>query len=80
MLSSNHPCDRCGTRHVNTKPYRKETFTGPENSFEIKTTLIYLCEDCAKTTAKDWGPGFKRLNEAQELLDGAGDLDDEDKE
>ena len=60
--------------------HTEETFTGPENSFQIKTTIIYLCDDCTRTMAKEWAPGFKRWNEALALLDGAGELDEEEEE
>jgi hypothetical protein len=79
-MSSNRPCNRCGSTHLKTKPYRKETGTGPENLFAIETTIIYLCEDCAKSTAREWEPGFKRLNESQDILDGIGDETEDEEE
>jgi hypothetical protein len=71
-------CDRCKSEHLKTKPYRKESFTGPEESYQIKTTIENLCEDCYKTTAREKAPMFKKLNEAQALLDGEGDLEEEE--
>lgn len=66
-------CDGCGTDHLTTKPYRRDSFTGPENNFEIKATTVFLCEDCFKTSKREGLAGLRRFKQAQELLDGAED-------
>jgi transposase-like protein len=79
-MSSNRPCDRCGSTHLRTKPYRRDYFTGPEGSFDIKSKIVYLCEDCQKTIWREMDPQIKRLYEAQKLLDGKGDIIEEEEE
>ncbi len=71
-------CDRCKSEYFKTKPYRKESFTGLEELYQIKTTIENLCKDCYKTSAREKAPMFKRWNEAQALLDGKGDPDEEE--
>jgi hypothetical protein len=73
-------CDRCKSSFLQTKPYRKDYFSGPEGSFEIKTKIENLCEDCSKTTARESDPGLRRSKEAQELLKGKGDLTEDEEE
>lgn len=41
--------------------------------------MIYLCEDCAKTTTREWTPRFKRLNEYKTYSTERGDLDEEEE-
>jgi hypothetical protein len=41
--------------------------------------MIYLCEDCAKTTTREWTPGFKRLNEYKTYSTERGDLDEQEE-
>lgn len=72
-MSLNRPCNHCSSTHLRTKPYQLPHFTGPEGGFEIRSRLVYLCEDCRKTTWSELDPQIRRLNEAQELLDGKGD-------
>jgi hypothetical protein len=60
--------------------YEIPYFTGPEEGFEIKKRAVYLCEDCRKTTAREFDPQIRRLNESQELLDGKGDYESKEEE
>jgi hypothetical protein len=80
FMSFNRPCDRCHSTHLRTESYEIPYSTSPEVGFEIKSRSVYLCEDCRKTTARELDPQIRRLNEAQELLDGKGDNDDEQEE
>ena len=73
-------CDGCKSNFLQTKPYRKDSFTAPEDSFKIKTTSVNLCEDCAKTAKREGLSGLRRFNRAQQLLDGADDQSEDEEE
>jgi hypothetical protein len=38
-----------------------------------RTIFKYLCDECHKILCDIYAPGYIRLNQAQELLDGKGD-------
>ena len=41
---------------------------------------LKISEDCSKTTARESDPGLRRSKEAQELLNGKGDLTEDEEE
>ena len=79
-MSSTLPCDHCGSTHLRTKPFRRDYFTGPEESFEIKSKIVYLCDDCKRKTKRELDPQLRQLNEAQDILDGKGDMTEHEEE
>lgn len=64
------------------KPYVIDYMADFKDPFRYpaKQVLKYLCDDCHKTLSRNLTPGYTRLREAQELLDGKGDEDSDEEE